>query len=104
MYEGRSDAVGGFEGGDFGVVDAEAVAEGQELGFVGVLGELVDEGDGELGVDGGGVGVAGGGGFVDLFVGALAVVAAREGDCGEGTLDGGVGGAYCAGEGVQEGA
>ncbi len=45
LYEGRSDAVGVFKGGDFGVVDAEAVAEGQELGFVGVLGELVHEGD-----------------------------------------------------------
>ncbi len=103
MDEGRGDAGGGCEGGDFGVVDVEAVAEGQELGFGGLLGELVDEGDGELGVDGGGVGVAGGGGLVDFFVGALAVIAAGEGDGGEGALDGGVGGTDGAGEGVEEG-
>lgn len=65
---------------------------------------MVYEGDGELGVDGGGIGVAGGGGFVDFLVGALTAVAAGEGDCGERALDGGVGGADRAGEGVQVGA
>ena len=73
------------------------------MGSVCVLGELVYERDGELGVDGSGVGVAGEGGFVDLFVGALAAVAAGEGDGRERSLDGCIGGANCAGEGVQEG-
>lgn len=72
--------------------------------FVCDFGELVYESDGELGVDGGGIGVAGGGGFVDFLVGALTAVAAGEGDCRERALDGGVGGADCAGEGVQVGA
>ena len=70
--------------------------------FVSGFGELGHEFDGELGVDGGGVRVAGGGGFVDFFVGALGAVAGREGDGGEGTLDGGVGGAYCSGKSVQK--
>lgn len=105
LDEGRVDAGGVFEGGDFGVVDVEAVAEGEESGSVtAVRGELVDEGDGELGVDGGGVRVAGRGGPVDLLVGALGAVAARERDGREGALDGGVGGANGAGEGEQEGA
>ena len=103
LDERRIDAGGVREGGDFGVVDREAVAEWEEAGRVGVLGELVHESDGELGVDGRGVGVAGGGGFADLFVGALGVVAAGEGDRWEGPLDGCVGGADGAGEGVEEG-
>lgn len=65
--------------------------------LVSILGELVYECDSELGVDGGGVRVAGGCGFVDLFVGALAVIAASEGNRWERTLDGCVGGADCAG-------
>ena len=72
------------------------------MGFVSRFGELGHEFDGELGVDGGGVRVAGRGGFVDFLVGALGAVAGGEGDGGEGTLDGGVGGADCSGEGVQE--
>ena len=76
MDKGRVDAGGGFEGGDGRVVDAKAVAEGQQLGFGALFRELVDEGDGELGVDCGRVGEAGGGGFVDFLVGALGAVAA----------------------------
>lgn len=72
------------------------------MGFVSVFEELIYEVDGELGVDGRGVRVAGGSGFVDFFIGALSAVAGRESDGGERALDGGVGGADCSGEGVQK--
>lgn len=104
MDEGRIYAVGVFEGGDFGVIDVEAVGEGEESGLVCVISELIDEGDGELGFDGGGIGVAGGGRLIDFLVRALGAVAAAECDRWEGTLDGGVSGADCTGESVQEGA
>ena len=44
------------------------------------------------------------GGLVDLFVGALTAVTAGECNGRKRALDGGVCGAYCAGERVQEGA
>ena len=45
-----------------------------------------------------------GGGLVNLLVGALTAVTTRERNRGKRALDGGVGGAHCAGECVQEGA
>ena len=62
------------EGRDGGVVHVEAVGERQERGSrFGVLGELVDERGGEVGVDDRGIGVAGVGRLVDVQVAALAV-------------------------------
>ena len=69
-----------------------------------MFGELINKSDRELCVDGSGIRVARGGGFVDFFVGALSAVTTGKGDGGKRTLDGSVGGANCAGEGVQEGA
>lgn len=50
--------------------------------------------------DGGRVGEVGGGAAVDVEIGRLDVVGRREGDSGDAALDGGVGGADGAREGV----
>lgn len=59
----------------------EAVSEGEDSFFtLGVFGYLVDEFDGELGIDCGWVWEPAGSGLLDFFVAALTLVSSTEGD------------------------
>lgn len=72
------------------------------LAFGCVLDQGLDDFDRQLGLDGRGVGMAGGCGLVDPLVGALFGVAAREGYGGIAAADGGVCVACGAAEGIEE--